>query len=233
MNEELPVVGRCVAELVGTAFLLAAIVGSGAMAQSLTDDVGLQLLQNAVATAATLGALILTVGPISGAHLNPAVTLAARVLGHLDTRTATAYTVAQVVGGAVGVVTANLMFGGPSVEWSATGRDGGGLVLAEGIATLGLLAVIFVGSRHHPPPVVAASVAAYIAGAFAFTSSTSFANPAVTLARTLTDTFAGIAPSSVPAFLLAQVLATGAAVILLRPVLDHRAAPTVEAGVPG
>ncbi len=232
MNQPVATTIRLAAELVGTAFLLIAIVGSGAMAETLTGDVGLQLLQNSVATAATLGALIVTLGPISGAHLNPAVTLTARLLGHIGTRAAIGYAAAQVVGAAVGVVAANLMFDLTAVDWSATGRGGGGLVLAEGIATFGLIAVVFLGSRFHPPPVVAASVAAYIVGAFAFTSSTSFANPAVTTARTLTDTFAGIDPSSVPAFLCAQLLGTVAAVALMRPVLEHEAAP-VDSALPG
>ena len=225
-------VAQLSAEFLGTAFLLAAIVGSGAMAESLTHDVGLQLLQNAVATAATLGALIVTFGQISGAHFNPAVTLACRLLGRLDTPTAAGFVAAQLAGAAVGVITANVMFSRAAVEWSSTGRAGAGVALAEGVATFGLLAVIFCSGRFHRLPVVAAAVATYIAGAFAFTSSTSFANPAVTLARTLTDSFAGIAPGSVPAFLAAQVGATVVAVAAVRALLEHRVATPSDSGVP-
>jgi arsenate reductase len=230
-SDPFPPVAQLTAEFVGTAFLLAAIVGSGAMAESLTDDVGLQLLQNGVATAATLGALIVTFGMISGAHFNPAVTVACRLLGRINTRTTIGFVSAQLVGGAVGVVTANVMFARPAVEWSATGRSGAGLALAEGVATFGLLAVIFCTGHFHRLPVVAAAVATYIAGAFAFTSSTSFANPAVTLARTLTDSFAGIEPTSVPVFLAAQALATITAVAAIRALLQQRAPAPAESSV--
>lgn len=207
---------RLTAEFVGTAFLLAAVVGSGIMAEQLTDDVGLQLLQNAFATAGVLVALILALGPASGAHFNPAVTLADRAFGGIDTPTAVAYVVAQVTGGIVGVVMANLMFDLDAVDWSQKDRSAGHLVLADGVATLGLLLVIFGVVRSGRAHTAAFAVGGYIAGAYYFTSSTSFANPAVTVARTFSDTFAGIEPASAPGFVTAQLLATGVAVAVIR-----------------
>ncbi len=196
---------KVLAEFLGTAFLLAAIVGSGAMAQRLTDDVGIQLLQNAVATTTVLAALIVTFGVVSGAHFNPAVTLTDRLMGNIDNQTTAAFIVAQIAGGAIGVVSANIMFDFDPVVWSTNDRATGATFFAEFIATIGLLLVIYGVSRSHSLPVVAAAVGGYITGAYAFTSSTSFANPAVTLARTLTDTFAGIRPASAPAFIGAQL----------------------------
>ncbi len=207
---------RLVAEFTGTAFLLAGVVGSGIMAERLTDDVGLQLLQNALATAGVLTALILALGPASGAHFNPAVTLADRFFGGLDSKTATGYIVMQSCGGVVGVVAANVMFALPAVDLSTKERLGGHLLLAEGIATLGLLLVIFGVVRAGRPGVAAFSVGGYIAGAYYFTSSTSFANPAVTVGRMFSDTFAGIAPGSVAGFVVAQLVAVGVAVVLIR-----------------
>ncbi|MEM9132829.1 MAG: aquaporin [Actinomycetota bacterium] len=204
------------AEFLGTAFLLAAVVGSGIMAENLSTDVGLQLLQNAFATAGVLTALILTFAGASGAHFNPAVTLSERLLGALDTTTAVAYVVAQVAGGAVGVMAANVMFELDAVNVSAKDRSGLHLVFAEFVATLGLLLVIHGVVRSGRATQVAYAVGGYIAGAYYFTSSTSFANPAVTLARTLSDTFAGIEPASVPGFLAAQVVAVAVAVPLVR-----------------
>ena len=204
------------AEFVGTGFLLAAVVGSGIMAETLTDDVGLQLLQNAFATAGVLTALILALGPASGAHFNPAVTLADRIFGGIDTPTALAYVVAQTTGAITGVVCANLMFDLSAVEWSTKDRSAGHLVFAEGIATIGLLLVIFGVVRSGRPSVAAFSVGGYIAGAYYFTSSTSFANPAVTVARTLSDTFAGIEPASAPAFIAVQLVAVAVAAGLIR-----------------
>lgn len=206
---------QVLAEFIGTAFLLAGIVGSGIMAERLTSDPGLQLLQNAIATGAVLTAMILAIGPISGAHLNPAVTIADRVFGGVTTREATAYILGQVAGGVAGVVAANLMFDLSAVTWSTTGRTGSHLWLAEVIATIGLLLVIFGLVRSRRSSAVAFAVGAYIAGAFYFTSSTSFANPAVTLARSLSDTFAGIDPSSVPGFLVAELVGTAVAVGLI------------------
>ncbi|MBT8216654.1 MAG: aquaporin family protein [Acidimicrobiia bacterium] len=206
---------QVLAEFVGTAFLLAGIVGSGIMAERLTSDPGLQLLQNAIATAAVLTAVILALGPVSGAHLNPAVTIADRVFGGLTTREAAAYILGQISGGIVGVVTANLMFDLSAVTFSTTERAGSHLLLAEVVATLGLLLVIFGLVRSQRTSAVAFAVGAYIAGAFYFTSSTSFANPAVTIARSLSDTFAGIDPANVPGFLLAELMGTAVAVGLI------------------
>lgn len=217
------------AEFLGTAFLLAAVVGSGIMAENLSTDVGLQLLQNAFATAGVLTALILTFGGASGAHFNPAVTLSERLLGSLDSATATAYVAAQVAGGAAGVMAANIMFELDAVNVSAKDRSGLGLVVAEFVATLGLLLVIHGVVRSGRAAHVAYAVGGYIAGAYYFTSSTSFANPAVALARTLSDTFAGIEPASVPGFVAAQLVAVLVTVPLVR-LLYPDPPPTGEAG---
>ncbi|MFN2608190.1 MAG: aquaporin [Acidimicrobiales bacterium] len=212
-----PLLRRMVAELVGTAFLVTAVVGSGIAAQRLSPgDVGLQLFENAAATAAALVAVILAVGPVSGAHLNPAVTIVDRVFGGLPTRDAAGYLVAQFVGGGLGSIVANLMFSLPALQWSTTSRTGSGLWLGEAVATLGLLLVVFGVVRAGRPGVAPFAVGAYIGAAYFFTSSTSFANPAVTMARTLTDTFAGIRPSSAPAFVAFQLLGAALAVGLLR-----------------
>jgi arsenate reductase len=200
-----PLVRRLTAEFTGTAFLVAGVVGSGIMAARLTDDPGLQLLQNAVATAGVLVALILALGPASGAHFNPAVTLVDRAFGGIDTPTAALYVLAQVAGAILGAIVANAMFDLPLIEWSTTARSGGNLWFAEGIATLGLLVVIFGVVRSGRSAMAAIAVAGYIAGAYYFTSSTSFANPAVTIGRAFSDTFAGIEPSSVPMFIVAQL----------------------------
>jgi len=210
---------RLGAEFVGTAFLLAAVVGSGIMAQNLSTDPGLQLLQNALATAAVLTALILALQKVSGAHFNPAVTMGFRMLGDISTAEAIRYIVAQVLGGVLGVILANIMFDLDPVMVATTERTGASLALSEGIATLGLLLVIFGPVRTARPNTVAFAVGGYIAGAYYFTSSTSFANPAVTMARTLTDTFAGISPASVPAFLLAQLAGAVLAAVLAMKVL--------------
>jgi len=205
------------AEFVGTAALLAGVVGSGIMAERLSPgDVGLQLLQNAIATAAVLVALILALQEASGAHFNPAVTLAARLSGGLSTREALEYTAAQVAGAVVGVCLANLMFELPAIEVSTKARAGSHLLLAEFVATLGLVGVIHGVVRSGRAHLAAYAVGAYIAGAYYFTSSTSFANPAVTIARALTDTFAGIAPANVTPFIAVQLLGAVAAVPLLR-----------------
>ncbi len=209
-------VRRLTAELVGTAFLLAGVVGSGIMAETLTDDVGLQLLQNAVATGAILVALILALGPASGAHFNPAVTIADRVFGGIDTPTAVGYVVAQVAGGIVGAIGANVMFDLSAVDWASKDRSGGHLVFAEVIATLGLLLVIFGVVRSGRASAAAYGVGAYITAAYYFTSSTSFANPAVTVARMFSDTFTGIQPGDAPWFVLAQLAGTAVAVGLVR-----------------
>ena len=210
-----PLVRRLTAEFTGTAFLVTAVVGSGIMAERLTDDAGLQLLQNTAATAGVLVALILALGPASGAHFNPAVTLVDRVFGGIDTATVAAYVAVQVGGAIVGAIVANVMFDLPAVEWSTTARAEGNLWFAEGIATLGLLLVIF-GVVHSGRSTVAAfAVAGYIAGAYYFTSSTSFANPAVTIGRAFSNTFAGIEPASVPGFIVAQLIGAAVAVPLI------------------
>jgi glycerol uptake facilitator-like aquaporin len=217
-----PTTGRAlarsaVAEGVGTALLVAIVVGSGIFAQRLSPhDPGLQLLENSTATALGLMALILAFGEASGAHFNPVVTIADRLLGGLDTRRALAYIGAQVAGGCVGAVVANLMFDLPAVEWSTHTRTGSGLWLGEAVATFGLLMVIFGVVRSGRGGAAPFAVGAYIGAAYWFTSSTSFANPAVTIARTLTDTFAGIRPRSVPVFVVAQCGGAIIAVVLAR-----------------
>jgi glycerol uptake facilitator-like aquaporin len=210
-------VGRgAVAEAVGTALLVAVVVGSGIFAQRLSPtDKGLQLLENSTATAFGLVALILAFGSVSGAHFNPVVTLADRLLGGIDTGGAAVYVAAQVAGGCAGAVVANLMFDLPAVDWSATSRSGSHLWLGELVATFGLLSVIFGVVRSGRPGAAPYAVGAYIGAAYWFTSSTSFANPAVTIARMFSDSFAGIAPGSVPPFLIAQLLggAVGYAIV--------------------
>jgi len=208
---------RLGAEFVGTALLLIAVVGSGIAAQRLSpNDIGLELLENSIATGAALAAIILAVGPVSGAHLNPAVSLADRLLGGLTWRQTLAYWAAQLAGGALGTVIANLMFSLAPVTISTKTRSGPGLWLAEIVATFGLLLVIFGVVRSGRGGLAPFAVGAYIAGAYWFTASTSFANPAVTVARTLTDTFAGIAPSSAIAFIAAQFIGAIAATALAR-----------------
>ena len=204
------------AEFVGTAFLLAGVVGSGIMAERLTDDVGLQLLQNALATAGVLIALITALSSVSGAHFNPAVTLTERALGGIDSVTAAAFIAAQVIGGIFGVMIANLMFDLDPIYWSEKARDGSGQMVAEVVATLGLLLVIYGSVRSHKEAAVPLVVGSYIAGAYYFTSSTSFANPAVSIARMFSNTFAGISPASTPGFIAAQLAGTAVAIALIR-----------------
>ena len=203
---------RLLAEFVGTALLVTAVVGSGIMATTLSpDDVGLQLLENSVATAFALGALILTFGPISGAHFNPVVSAADWLLGR-RTRTGltgtdlAGYVAAQTAGAIAGSVLANLMFDLAPVTLSTKDRSAGHLWLGEVVATAGLLLLIFALARTGRAAVAPAAVAAYIGAAYWFTSSTSFANPAVTIGRAFTDTFAGISLASVPAFVVAQLI---------------------------
>jgi glycerol uptake facilitator-like aquaporin len=210
-------VRRASAEFVGTAFLAAIVIGSGIAAQRLSPgNVGLQLLENSTATGAGLVALILALGPVSGAHFNPVVTLADRVLGGISTRDAGIYTACQVVGGCLGAMVANLMFQLPAVTLSTHTRSSGALWLSEALATFGLLLVILGVVRSGRASVAAYAVGGYIAAAYWFTSSTSFANPAVTIARTLTNTFAGIKPSSAPMFIVMQVIGALIAVGLAR-----------------
>lgn len=216
-------VRAAVAELVGTAFLVAAVVGTGIAASRLSPgDPGLQLLQSSVATGAVLVALILALQPVS-ASFNPVVTLVERVLARIGTTTAVVLIGAQVAGGALGAVLANLMFDLDAIALSTTERSGSHLLLAEAVATIGLVVVVFGCLRTGRADVVALAVGGYIAAAYWFTSSTSFANPAVTLARTLTDTVAGIAPGSAPAFVAVQLLAglvAAALVLVLHPVQE-------------
>jgi glycerol uptake facilitator-like aquaporin len=207
---------RVVAEGVGTAMLLAAVVGSGIMAERLAGgNVAVALLANTMATGAVLVALILTFGPVSGAHFNPAVTLADASQGGLAWRDAAGYIGAQVAGGVLGVWAAHLMFHERLFMLSLRARSGSAQMFSEFIATFGLLAVIWGCSRRRSASVPFA-VAAYITAAYWFTASTSFANPAVTLARALSDTFAGIRPVDVPGFIAAQFGGAFAATLLFR-----------------
>lgn len=207
---------KVAAEVVGTAFLVAAVIGSGIAATRLSpDDVGLQLLQNSIVTGAALVALILALQPVSAAF-NPLVTLAEVVLGLLHLRDAAPLVLGQVAGGVVGAVVANLMFDLDAVTISTRERTGGDLWLAEVVATLGLLVVIFGSVRSGRTDTIAYAVGGYITAAYWFTSSTSFANPAVTVARMFSDTFAGISPASVAPFLIFQLLGAGLAVLLVR-----------------
>jgi glycerol uptake facilitator-like aquaporin len=208
---------RLVAEALGTGLLVVAVVGSGIMATRLSpDDVGLQLLENAAATAGALIALIWMLGAVSGAHLNPAVTLVDRAFGAISTRDAGLYLAAQVAGGCLGAIVANLMFELPAIDWSTEDRSSAALWLSEVVATTGLLLVIHGCVRSGRGSVVAIAVGVWIGGAYFFTSSTSFANPAVTIARTLSDSFAGIAPASAPMFIVMQLIGAVAAFALIR-----------------
>ncbi|MFN8051522.1 MAG: MIP/aquaporin family protein [Acidimicrobiales bacterium] len=213
---------RLVAEALGTGLLIIAVVGSGIMASRLSPtDVGLQLLENAAATAGALVGLILMFGAVSGAHFNPVVTLVDRLFGTLSTREAGLYMVAQLVGGCAGSVIANLMFELDAINLSTKERSSGALWLSEVVATVGLLLVIHGCVRTGRSSAVPFAVGAWIGGAYWFTSSTSFANPAVTIARTLSDTFAGIKPSSAPMFILMQLLGAAIAFALIRFIYPH------------
>ena len=204
------------AEGVGTALLLAAVVGSGIMGEQLAGgNIAIALLANSLATGAALVALILTFGPVSGAHFNPAVTLADASLAGMPWRRVPGYIGVQIVGAIVGVWIAHLMFGLPVFMVSTHVREGGAQLFSEGIATFGLVLVIL-GSARHRPEMVPFAVAAYITAAYWFTASTSFANPAVTIARSMTDTFAGIRPSDAPGFIAAQVCGALAATRFFR-----------------
>jgi glycerol uptake facilitator-like aquaporin len=228
VSAQRPLGARALAEGLGTGFLVAAVVGSGIAAERLSpSDVGLQLLQNALATVLVLVALIFALGGVSGAHLNPAVTLGELVTGKIAPPAAAAYVVAQLVGGALGAVLANLMYDLPAVDLSTHDRITSAAFLAEVVATFGLLTVIFGVVRSARLAAVPVAVAAYIGAAYWFTSSTSFANPAVTTARMLSDTFAGIRPASVPGFVAAQLLGAGLAVAVAR-VLFPEPEPSLE-----
>ena len=207
---------RLVAEVLGTAFLLAAVVGSGIMAAKLAGGNGaLALLCNTLPTGAILAVLILMLGPVSGAHFTPAVSIALTLRRELPPRMAVAYVAAQIAGGVIGVLAAHAMFELPLWQVSMTVRTGPGQWLAEFVATFGLLLTIF-GCAARTPTAIPYAVGLYITAAYWFTASTSFANPAVTIARALSDTYAGIAPAGVAAFIAAQLAGAALAVVLAR-----------------
>jgi glycerol uptake facilitator-like aquaporin len=211
-----PLAKRVVAEALGTFFLLAAVVGSGIMAERLANgNTAVALLANTVATGAALVALIISFGPISGAHFNPVVTLSFALRHELARRDVPLYLLAQVVGGIGGVIAANVMFGLPAILVSSRPRTGMDQLFSEFIATFGLVSVILAAYRSHVG-IVAIAVGAYISAAYWFTASTSFANPAVTVARSLSDTFAGIRPLDAPGFILVQLAGGLAATVLFR-----------------
>lgn len=221
---------RLVAEALGTGLLIVAVVGSGIMASRLSpDDVGLQLLENAAATAGALIGLILVFGAVSGAHFNPVVTLVDRLFGTISTRDTAAYIAAQIAGGALGTLLANAMFELPTFQWSTTERSSGALWLSEVVATVGLLLVIHGCVRSGRSSAVPFAVGAWIGGAYWFTSSTSFANPAVTIARTLSDSFAGIEPSSAPMFVVMQLVGMVIAYGLIRFLYPRTLPETTDA----
>ena len=204
---------RIVAEALGTALLLAIVIGSGVMGERLAGgNVAIALMGNTLATGAGLVVLITIFGPISGAHFNPAVSLVFAARGELSPRRAAAYITAQVVGGVLGVFAAHAMFGLPILEVSSKLRDGPAQVFSEAVATFGLIATIL-GALRFRPDFTPVAVGLYITAAYWFTASTSFANPAVTIARSLSDTFAGIAPTSAPAFIAAQLAGAAAAAV--------------------
>ena len=208
---------RAVAEALGTGLLIVAVIGSGIMATRLSpDDVGLQLLENAIATGGALVALILAFGSVSGANFNPVVTWCEVVLDGRRKSDAIVYTAAQVIGGCAGAVVANVMFELDAIDFSSKARSSGALWTSEVVATAGLLLVIFGIVRSGKAAFVPFAVGAWITGAYFFTSSTSFANPAVTVARTLSDSFAGIKPASAPMFLVMQVIGLGIAIALIK-----------------
>jgi len=224
---------KALAEFIGTALLLIAIIGSGIAAQRLSpNDTGLQLFENAAAIAAALVAIILAVGAVSGAHLNPVVTLADRIFGGVSTGETFAYVGAQIAGAVTGAVIANLMFSLPAVELSTKVRSSSGLWLAEVVATFGLLLVIFGVVRSGRASAAPFAVGAYIGGAYFFTASTSFANTAVTMARTLSNTFAGIAWRSAPAFILAQLVGAAIAVGIVAVLYPRMTAVAAEVLIP-
>ena len=210
-----PLSRRVLAEALGTALLIIAVVGSGIMATRLSNDVGVQLLANSGATVGALIALILMFGPISGAHFNPVVTVASCWFDGRSWRDVVPYAIVQTIGGIVGAAIANLMFGVEVLGRSTKVREGGGILLGEVIATVGLLLVIFLVSRGPRADSVPVAVGVWIGGAYWFTSSTSLANPAVTIARSFSDSFAGIAPESVPMFVVMQIIGLVVAVTLL------------------
>lgn len=214
---------RLVAEALGTALLVGAVVGSGIMAETLTTDVALALLANTIATGAILVVLITILGPISGAHFNPAVSLAFALQGSLSAREAASYVAAQIAGGIVGTIVAHMMFAQPLFELSLKARTGGPQWFAEGVAAFGLVATILAGVRFDRKA-VPWLVGLYITAAYWFTASTSFANPAVAIARAFTNTFAGIRPIDLPGFIIAELLGALAALALMSWLLRETAA---------
>jgi glycerol uptake facilitator-like aquaporin len=228
---EIPLWRRLTAEFVGSAFLAAIVVGSGIAAQQLSPgNTGLELLENAVATAAGLFALILMVGPVSGAHFNPVVSFVDAAFGGMTWRSAMAYLMAQVAGCSTGAIVANLMFSRTAVSISTHHRASAAHFLSEVVATLGLIVIIFALARTGRGKSAPAAVGAYIGAAYFFTSSTSFANPAVAVGRMLSNSFAGIAPSSVPSFVVAELLGGGLAFLVVK-VLYPGVTPTKAADV--
>jgi glycerol uptake facilitator-like aquaporin len=207
-----PLARQALAEFLGSAGLVTIVIGSGIEAQRLSHDVGLQLLENALVTGAGLVALILAFGPVSGAHFNPAVTLADRVFGGVTSRHVAVYLPAQLAGGVVGAMVANVMYGLDAVSISTHHRSGWGLWLSEALATFGLIMLIFGLVRAGKGALAPFAVGAYITAAYWWSSSTSFANPMIDIARMLSNTFAGIAPASVPMFVLMQLIGAAAAV---------------------
>ena len=233
-----PLGRRLLAEAVGTALLVTVVVGSGIAAARLSpDDVGLQLLQNSTATVLGLAVLILLFGPVSGAHFNPVVSAADWLLGRtggtgLPGSDVAAYVVAQSVGAVAGALLADVMYGLDVVQVSTHDRVSAGVLVGEVVATAGLIALVFALARSGRAPLSAAAVGAYIGSAYWFTSSTSFANPAVTVGRIFSDTFAGIAPVSVLPFVAAQVVGAGVGVALVRALYPDVAATADDAVVP-
>lgn len=225
----IPLPRRLLAETVGTALLVTVVVGSGIAASRLSPgDAGLQLLQNSVTTALGLGVLILLFGPVSGAHFNPVVTAAAWLLDRFPGRDVVAYAIAQTVGAILGAVLANAMFALPLGQIATTTRTGSGVWLSEVVATAGLVALVFGLARTGRAALSAVAVGAWIGAAYWFTSSTSFANPAVTVGRMFSDTFAGIAPVSVPAFVVAQLVGALLGAGLVVALHPARPVPTGE-----
>ena len=216
---------RAVAEFFGAAWLLIAIVGSGIMAERLTNDPGLQLLQNALVTGFALAAIIAALRPVSGAHINPAVTLTAAAVGQLPWREAASYLPAQVAGGIAGTLLTNLMFGLPLAEISGTVRDAPITWLGDLVATVGLLSLIFTLVATRSYNYLPGAVGAYVAGAYYFTSSTGVANPAVAIGRIFTDTFAGIAPQSAAIFILVQLIAAALVALAWRLLVAANRSP--------
>jgi glycerol uptake facilitator-like aquaporin len=230
-SSPIPLLRRLLAEFLGSAFLAALVIGSGIAAQRLSPgQSGLELLENSVVTAAGLFAIILMFGPVSGGHFNPVVSFADAAFGGLSWRDAAAYLPAQVAGCTAGAVLANLMFALPAVSISGKHRATGAHFLSEIIATAGLLLVIFALARSGRSRTAPAAVGAYIGAAYWFTSSTSFANPAITIGRMFSDTFAGIAPSSAPAYIGAQILGGALAIGIIRA-LYSRVTPEDAAGI--